>query len=101
MYLFTGDGVDLDQLRERLRGMTDELLRFGKAARNLRSPESNMGKPPRTAFVIQLEEARAEWKRRVSTNVTENFGGARYTPASTTKPVRVEPTQNRYFSAAD
>jgi hypothetical protein len=65
MYQFTGEGVDLDQLRERLRGMTDEeLLQFGKAARNMCSPEANLGKPPRKAFVIQLEEARAEWKRR-------------------------------------
>ena len=65
MYAFTGDGVDLEQLRARLRKMSDaELLRFGKAARNLCSPEANRGKPPRECFVIQLEESRAEWKRQ-------------------------------------
>jgi hypothetical protein len=35
---------------------------FGKAARV--SPRANMGKPPLPAFVLQLEEARAEWRRR-------------------------------------
>jgi len=65
MYQFTGEGVDLDQLRERLRRMTDEeLLRICKAAKYMCSPEANLGKPPRKAFVIQLEEARSEWKRR-------------------------------------
>jgi hypothetical protein len=28
------------------------------------SPTANMGKPPLPAFVLQLEEARAEWRRR-------------------------------------
>jgi hypothetical protein len=28
------------------------------------SPEANLGQPPRESFVIQLEEARKEWKRR-------------------------------------
>jgi hypothetical protein len=52
--------IDLDQLRERLRKMTDEqLLQFGKAARFMCRDKS-----PRQAFVIQLEEARAEWPRR-------------------------------------
>jgi hypothetical protein len=65
MYQFTGDCVDLDQLRERLRGMSDaDLLQFGRAARNMCSPEANLGKPPRKAFLIQRDEARAEWKRR-------------------------------------
>jgi hypothetical protein len=64
VYQFTNDGIDLEELRARLRKMTDaELLRFGKAARNLCSPEAKLGKS-REAFVIQLEEARAEWKRR-------------------------------------
>jgi hypothetical protein len=40
------------------------LLRFGKAARNMCSPEANLGKPPRQVFVIQLDEARGEWQRR-------------------------------------
>jgi hypothetical protein len=56
---------NVEQVRERLRDMTDqELLRFGQAARNLCSPEANMAGPPRQESVIQLYEARAEWRRR-------------------------------------
>jgi hypothetical protein len=65
MYAFTGDGVDTEQLRTRLQKMSEtELRRFGKAAAAMCSPQANLGKLPRKAFVIQLEEARAEWKRR-------------------------------------
>jgi hypothetical protein len=57
--------VDVEALRGRLRKMSDaELLRSGKAARFMCSPGANFGKPPRECFVIQLREARAEWKRR-------------------------------------
>jgi hypothetical protein len=41
-----------------------ELRQFGKAARYMISPRANMGKPPLPTFVLQLEEARAEWRRR-------------------------------------
>ena len=59
------DHVDIEALRERLRKMTDaELLRFGKDNRYMCSPCANLGKPPLETFVIQLREARAEWKRR-------------------------------------
>jgi hypothetical protein len=59
--------IDIDQLRARLRGMTDaQLRRFGKAARYIVSPYANGRKPPQSAFVIQLEEARTEWRRRYS-----------------------------------
>jgi len=45
--------------------MTDaELLRFGKGNRYMCSPYANLGKPPLAAFVIQLREAREEWRRR-------------------------------------
>lgn len=65
MYRFTQDAIDLDELRARLRNMTDaELLAFGKSARNMCSRGANLGKPPREPFVIQLREAREEWKRR-------------------------------------
>jgi hypothetical protein len=65
MYKFTSDGVDLDQLRERLRIMSDmELLRFGKAAKYMCTEEANLGHPPRETFVIQVKEAREELKRR-------------------------------------
>ena len=57
--------VNREELRARLRKMTDnELRQFGRAARNMCSPEANRGKPPREEFVTQLEEARVEWKRR-------------------------------------
>lgn len=70
MYQLTSDQIDLDALRERLRKMSDvELLEFGKAARYMCSPAANLDKPPREAFVIQLEEARAEWRRRKSSQV--------------------------------
>jgi hypothetical protein len=56
---------DVEDLRARLRKMSDEELRkFGKAARYMVSPTANMGKPPLPTFVMQLEEARAEWRRR-------------------------------------
>ena len=53
-------GDELEQLRTRLRKMTDaQLVSFGKAARFLcRDP-----KCPDT-FKCQLQEARAEWRRR-------------------------------------
>jgi hypothetical protein len=56
---------NLEELRARLRKMTDEeLLRSGKAGRHMCSPEANFVKPPREVFVIQLRECRAEWRRR-------------------------------------
>ena len=51
---------ELEQLRTRLRKMTDnELMRFGKAARSLCR---NRNCPD--TFKQQLQEARAEWRRR-------------------------------------
>ena len=56
---------DVDALRARLKKMSDEQLRdFGTAARYLVSRFANMGKPALPTFVLQLEEARAEWRRR-------------------------------------
>jgi hypothetical protein len=57
--------LDLDQLRDQLAKMTDvELRSFGKSAAYMCSPEANLGTEPRPVFVLQLEEARAEWRRR-------------------------------------
>jgi hypothetical protein len=57
--------LDVEGLRTRLRNMSDDELReFGKAARYIVSPTANMGKPPLPTFVLRLEEARAEWRRR-------------------------------------
>jgi hypothetical protein len=41
-----------------------KLQEVGKAARYVVSPTANMRKPPLPDFVLQLEEARAEWRRR-------------------------------------
>ena len=52
---FDSDEIVLEKLRQRLRRMTDEeLIRFGKDVRRLAE----------NPFQKQLEEARAEWKRR-------------------------------------
>lgn len=59
--------VDLDALRARLRSMSDaELLAFGKQMRSLVYPLTydGDGKPQVSTFSIQLDEARAEWRRR-------------------------------------
>jgi hypothetical protein len=59
--------LDVEGLRTRLRKISDEELRkFGKAAKYMVSPKASMGKPPLPDFVLQLEEARAEWRRRMS-----------------------------------
>ena len=59
--------LDVGELRERLRKMSDpELRKFGQAAQHLVSPKANPGQPPPEVFVIQLDEARNEWKRRKS-----------------------------------
>jgi hypothetical protein len=41
-----------------------ELVRFGKSARYMCTPEANLGKEPRRVFVIQLREAVKKWRRR-------------------------------------
>jgi hypothetical protein len=56
---------NVENLRKRLERMSDdELTRFGKACRELLTPQANLGRPPREVFVIQLQEARKEWRRR-------------------------------------
>ncbi len=57
--------VNREELRARLQKMTNNELRvFGRAARKMCSPEVNRDKLPREEAVIELQEARAEWKRR-------------------------------------
>jgi hypothetical protein len=52
---------DLEEHRKRLRKMTDaQLLRHGRAARELVKNDKN----PLPVYVVQLNEARAEWRRR-------------------------------------
>ncbi len=58
------DDETIEELRERLRQMSDtDLRRFGRDALDLCSPSAT-GQKNRESAVIQLEEARAELKRR-------------------------------------
>jgi hypothetical protein len=55
---------EIEAIRERLRKMSDlELRQYGRTARDLSNPKKNFG-PPNPSFQIQLDEARAEWRRR-------------------------------------
>jgi hypothetical protein len=65
VYAFANDGqCDLEGIRERLRSMSgDALLRYGRLAAFMASPNVTDTKP-RETFVMQLREARAEWRRR-------------------------------------
>jgi hypothetical protein len=57
--------LDPDELRARLARMSDRaLLEFGHAAAYMCTPYANLGQLPRKPFVMQLEAARAEWRRR-------------------------------------
>jgi hypothetical protein len=60
------DTLDREEVRARLRGMSDDMLKqFGAAARYMCSPRAQpLGSPPRENYVIQLEEAIEEWRRR-------------------------------------
>jgi hypothetical protein len=59
---FESEEIILEKLRERLRRMTaEELIRFGKDVRKLAE----------NPFQRQLDEARAEWKRRKRRNQLE------------------------------
>jgi len=68
VYSFAGDSpLDLHALRSRLEAMdTAALVRFGQASAFMCSPQANMGKEPREAFLVQLREAREEWRRRLT-----------------------------------
>ena len=66
MYDFAEEAVlNRAEVRARYHRMDDAaLIRTGRAARYMCSPYANLGRAPRPNFVIQLEEAIAEWKRR-------------------------------------
>jgi hypothetical protein len=54
----------IEQIRERIRKMSDaELRKYGRAAQDSSDPKKNFG-PRNPAFQVQLDEARAEWRRR-------------------------------------
>jgi hypothetical protein len=60
---FESNEIILEQLRKRLRSMTDaELIEFGKDVRRLAE----------NPFQRQLEEARKEWKRRKEAAASSN-----------------------------
>jgi len=58
----------------------EELVRFSEAAGYMCSPKANLNKPAAPIFVLQLDEAQAEWRRRnprpsaSSTEIPPNFG---------------------------
>jgi hypothetical protein len=57
------DPEDLGRIRERIRKMSDlELRECGRRQRPIRPKEKLRASNP--AFQIQLDEARAEWRRR-------------------------------------
>lgn len=57
--------IDLEEIRAHLRRLSDaDLLRYGRAARHMTSPDATWGKASRLVFRVQLEESRAEWRRR-------------------------------------
>jgi len=59
---FESGEVELQKLRGRLRLMSDEeLVKFGKMVRVLIEPRVGVTPDP---WKAQLEEARAEWRRR-------------------------------------
>jgi len=62
----------LEAIRERIRKMSDaELRKYGRAARDLADPKKNYG-PPNPSFQVQLDDARAEWRRRHPLQVESN-----------------------------
>jgi hypothetical protein len=53
------------EIRKRVRKMSDaELLRYGAVCKSMCSTETNLDKPSRDAWTVQLQEARAEWRKR-------------------------------------
>jgi hypothetical protein len=59
---FEPEEVQLQKLRERLREMSDDdLIKFGKMVRSLSEPRVSVTLDP---WKAQLEEVRAEWRRR-------------------------------------
>jgi hypothetical protein len=59
MYNFTRDDIDLEAIRARIARMSDtELLKYGQSAAWMAAHND------RATWRVQLEEARAEWRRR-------------------------------------
>jgi hypothetical protein len=65
-HIASNAAVDVDAIRAKLHNMSDvELVAFRKQMRGLVYPlrYGGDGKPTVDAFSIQLDEARAEWRR--------------------------------------
>ncbi len=62
---------NVEQIRARIRKMSDlELRQYGRAARNMADPRKNFGSP-NPSFQIHLDEARVEWRRRHPANAKQ------------------------------
>jgi hypothetical protein len=67
---FESEETQLQKLRERLRQMSDdESIKFGRSVRSLSEPRVSVTPDP---WKAQLEEARAEWRRRHSKNTDQS-----------------------------
>jgi hypothetical protein len=65
---------NLENLRKHLQRMPDEeLIRFGKACREILTLQANLGRPRREVFVVQLQEARKEWRYADILNMAEEY----------------------------
>jgi hypothetical protein len=61
----TNDNIELEQLRQRLRLMTDvEVLLFGETCAQTWALKTKSGESADQMLKVQIEEIRAEWKRR-------------------------------------
>jgi hypothetical protein len=71
------DSEDIEKLRERLRNMTDpELRQYGRSATLMSDSPKSFGQPT-LAFAVQLEEARAEWRKRHPSSPSRAGRGSR------------------------
>jgi hypothetical protein len=76
------NSLDLEALR--LQRMDDKALQsFGRAAAFLCRPEQCHNDKPREVFVIQLQEARAEWRRRQKRVGLRNKAGHAFAVSTT------------------
>ena len=56
---------NVDELRAQLRKMNDvKLCEFGEAARYKTAIRATLDNPPHHVYEVQLQEAKAEWRRR-------------------------------------
>jgi hypothetical protein len=62
--------IDINELRTRLKRLDNvTLLSFGRSAKYMCSAQANQGRAASRACLIQLREARDEWRRRNQNSV--------------------------------